>query len=169
MPKLKDKFGYKNIFQTPKVSKVVINVGFGRHTKEKAFIDNLAGSLARITGQKPIMVKAKKSISAFKLKEGTIIGAMSTLRGKRMYDFLDKLINAAFPRVRDFRGISAKIVDRQGNATIGFKEHLAFPEIGAEEMDNIFGLEVCIATTAKNKEEGLELLKLMGMPFKKDE
>ena len=169
MPKLKEKFGYKNTFQTPKIAKVVINVGFGRQSKEKAFVDNIAASLARITGQKPIMVKAKKSISAFKLKEGTVIGSMSTLRGKRMYDFLDKLINATFPRVRDFRGITTKIVDKQGNATIGFKEHLSFPEIGAEEMENVFGLEVCIATTAKNKEEGLELLKLMGMPFKKDE
>ncbi len=169
MPKLKEKFGYKNTFQTPKITKVVINVGFGRQSKEKAFVDSIATSLARITGQKPIMVKAKKSISAFKLKEGTVIGAMSTLRGKRMYDFLDKLINATFPRVRDFRGISTKIVDKQGNATIGLKEHLAFPEIGAEEMENVFGLEVCIATTAKNKEEGLELLKLTGMPFKKDE
>lgn len=169
LPELKKKFSYQNDFQAPKLKKVVVNVGFGRHTKEKAYIDNVLDVLTRITGQRPIKNKAKKSISAFKIREGMIIGASVTLRGKRMLDFTDKLINAAFPRVRDFRGISAKAVDRNGNMTIGFKEHLAFPEIKADEVENIIGLEVSLATSAHTREEGLELFRLMGFPFKKEE
>ncbi len=168
LPKLKEKFGYKNNLQVSKLDKVVINVGVGKHSKEKAYIDNVVDSLSRITGQKPVLTKAKKAISAFKTRQGMVVGVAVILRGKRMYDFTDKLINISFPRVRDFRGISEKQVDRTGNLTIGFREHLAFPEIKAEAVDNVHGLEVSIATTAKTREEGLELFKLMGFPFKKD-
>lgn len=165
--KLKEKFGYKNIFQIPKILKVTLNVGVGRNAKEKAYIDNVLNSLTRISGQKPVLVKAKKSISAFKVRKGMTVGVMVTLRGKRMYDFLDKLINITFPNIRDFRGISDKCLDNKGNITIGFREHIAFPEIRHDEVDHIHGLEVSISTTAKNREEGLELFKLMGFPFKK--
>lgn len=165
-PKLKEKFGYKNIFEIPRLTKVVVNVGFGRHVKEKSYIDNVENSLIRITGQKPILTKAKKSISSFKIREGMIIGACVTLRGKRMHDFVEKLINVSFPRVRDFRGISDKGVDRSGNLTIGFKEHLAFPEIKSDEVENVFGLEISLSTTAKTREEGLEFFRLLGIPFK---
>jgi len=166
--KLKEKFGYVNDLQVPKLKKAVINVGFGRHTKEKSYIDNIESSLSRISGQKPVMTKAKKSISAFKVKEGTVIGAMVSLRGARMYDFIEKLINITFPRVRDFRGIDKKNIDRNGNITVGFKEHIAFPEIGADEVENLVGLEISISTSAKTREEGLELFKLLGFPLKKD-
>jgi large subunit ribosomal protein L5 len=124
--------------------------------------------LTRISGQKPILNKAKKAISAFKIRDGQIIGVSVALRKDRMYDFLEKLINLTFPRVRDFRGISENHVDRNGNITIGFREHLSFPEIKADEVEKIHGLEVSLATTAKTKEEGLELFKLLGFPFKKD-
>ena len=169
VPKLTEKFGYKNVMAVPKLTKVVINVGFGRHSKEKAYIDNVVEVLTRISGQKPIQAKAKKAISAFKIKDGMIIGANVTLRGARMYDFVEKLINITFPRVRDFRGISDKGMDKMGNLTIGFKEYLPFPEIKADEVENIFGLEICLPTTAKTKEEGLEFFRLLGIPFKKDD
>lgn len=168
IPAMKKKFGYKNENQIPKILKVVINVGFGRHVKEKAYIDSIASSLARITGQKAILSKAKKSISAFKLREGTTIGAVVTIRGARMYDFIERLVNITFPRVRDFRGLNSKIIDRNGNLTIGMKEHMAFPEIGADEMEQIHGLEISIPNTANNKDEGFELFKLLGFPFRKD-
>jgi len=167
VPKLKEKFGFKSDLEAPKVNKIVLNVGFGRHTKEKAYIETVVSGLTRMTGQKPILTKAKKSISSFKIREGMTIGAAVTLRGKRMYDFLEKLIHVSFPRVRDFRGISEKSVDRNGNLTIGFKEHISFPEIKADEVENIFGLEVCVNTSSEKREEGLELLKLLGFPFKK--
>lgn len=166
-PKLKKKFGLKNIEEAPKVNKVVINVGFGRHSKEKAYIDAVVDGLGRISGQNPVLTKAKKSVSAFKIREGVVIGAMVTLRGKRMYDFLEKLINISFPRVRDFRGINEKSVDRNGNLSVGFKEHVAFPEIKADVVENVFGLEVCISATGTDREQSLDLLKLMGFPFKK--
>lgn len=165
-PKMKEKFGYKNILAIPKIAKVSINVGVGRFSKDKAYLDNVVSSLSRITGQKPVLCKAKKSISAFKVREGNIVGVMVTLRGKRMNDFIERLVNITFPRVRDFRGINGKSVDRLGNFTIGFRENLAFPEIKAEEIDKVHGMEICIATTAKTREEGFELLKLMGFPFK---
>lgn len=164
--KLKKKFGYDNVMAAPKLSKVTVNVGVGKFSKDKAYLDNAVNNLIRITGQKPVFCKAKKSISAFKVRQGSIVGAMITLRGKRMYDFIEKLINIVFPRVRDFRGIDKKNVDNQGNITIGFKEQLAFPEITADEIEKAHGLEISINTTAKTREEGLELLKLMGFPFK---
>jgi large subunit ribosomal protein L5 len=166
-PKMMETFKYDNVMEIPSVKKVVLNVGFGRHNKEKEYIDNVVSGLTRISGQKPVLTKAKKAISAFKIREGMIIGSSVTLRGEKMYDFLDKLINISFARIRDFRGISDHCIDRTGNMTVGFKEHLAFPEIRADEVDKIFGLEISIHTTAKNREEGLELFKLMGLPFKK--
>lgn len=166
IPAMKEKFGYSNNMQVPKLTKVVINVGFGRHTKEKAYMDNVSEVLTRISGQKPIQTKAKKAISAFKIKDGMIIGTSVTLRGARMYDFVEKLINITFPRVRDFRGISDTGMDNKGNLTIGFREYLPFPEIKADEIENIFGLEISLPTTAKNREEGLEFFKRLGIPFK---
>ncbi|MBU4455522.1 50S ribosomal protein L5 [Patescibacteria group bacterium] len=166
-PKMKEKFGYKNNPAIPKLNKLVVNVGVGRFSKDKAHIDNVVSSLSRITGQKPVLSKAKKSISAFKVREGNIIGVMVTLRGKRMYDFVEKLVNITLPRIRDFRGIDEKVVDNQGNLTIGLREHLAFPEIRADEVEKIHGLEVCISNTAKTREEGLGLFRLLGFPFKK--
>jgi large subunit ribosomal protein L5 len=157
-----------NVMEAPQISKVTLNVGFGRHNKDKAYIEAVQSALTRISGQKPVLTKARQSISSFKIREGMIIGASVTIRGQRMYDFVEKLINATYPRVRDFRGITKKHVDRTGNMTVGFKEHLAFPEIRAEEVDNVFGLEVCLTTSAKTKEEGLRLFELFGFPFKKD-
>ena len=168
VPSLKKEFGFKNSMLVPRLTKVVINVGFGHHLKEKEFVASVEKALTKIAGQKPVLTAAKKSIAAFKIREGLIIGAKVTLRGQQMYDFTDKLVNITFPRVRDFRGISEKAVDRDGNMTIGFKDYSCFPEIRAEEVDNIFGLEVCLTTTAKNKAEGVALFHLMGFPFKKD-
>ncbi len=165
---LSEKFGFSNELLVPHLNKVVLNVGFGHHLKEKEFIASVEKGLTKISGQKIVFTKAKKSISAFKIREGLIIGAKATLRGDRMYDFVDKLVNITFPRVRDFRGISETSVDRNGNLTVGFKEFVAFPEIRVEEVDNVFGLEVCIASSAKNKAEGLELFRLIGFPFKKE-
>ncbi len=166
-PALKEEFGYKNVMQVPKVSKVTVNVGYGRSTKDSAFIDNVIKTLSAISGQAPTHNKAKKSISNFKIREGNDIGASVTLRGKRMYDFLEKMVNVTLPRVKDFRGISPKSFDRQGNYSFGFKEQLAFPEIKMDAIDKIHGMQVVISTTAANKEEGLALLKALGFPFKK--
>lgn len=165
---LREKFGFKNVMETPKLLKVVLNVGVGRNSKEQAYIDNVEKTLVAITGQKPVRTKAKKSISSFKVREGMIVGLKVTLRGQRMYDFVEKLINVSFPRIRDFRGISDKLTDNQGNMTIGLKDHLAFPEIGVDDVDNPHGLEICINSSAKNKAEGQELFKLLGFPFKKE-
>ncbi|HNV12760.1 MAG TPA: 50S ribosomal protein L5 [bacterium] len=169
VPALQDKFNYSNRLLVPKIKKVVINVGFGRRTKDKDYIDNIEKTLVKISGQKPVFTKAKKSISSFKIREGMIIGIMVTLRGERMYHFLDKLINVSFPRVRDFRGISEKSVDKQGNLTVGFKENSAFPEVKVDDINNIHGLEIIVDSTAENKEEGLELFRMFGFPFRKDE
>ncbi|MFA6393655.1 MAG: 50S ribosomal protein L5 [Patescibacteria group bacterium] len=168
LPKLKEKFGYKNAMQAPRITKVAINVGVGRNAKEKAYIDEVVKSVGRIAGQKPVETKAKKSIATFKVRQGMIVGVAVTLRGRRMYDFLEKLVNISFPRVRDFRGISQSQVDRTGNLSVGFREHIVFPEIRADEVDNVHGLEICVATTAKTRDEGLYLLKLMGFPFKEE-
>lgn len=168
LPKLKKDFNFKNDFVAPRLNKVVLNVGFGSHAKEKEYLENIATSLSKITGQKAVFTLAKKSVSAFKIREGMTIGAKVTLRGDRMYDFVDKLVNITFPRVRDFRGISPKAVDRTGNLTIGIKDQAAFPEIKVEDIVNNFGLEICLSTSTKNREESLELYHLMGFPFKKD-
>ncbi|MDD2680723.1 MAG: 50S ribosomal protein L5 [Patescibacteria group bacterium] len=169
VPQLKERFGYKNNLLVPRLQKVVINIGFGKHAKEKEAISSIEKALTKISGQKPVMTKAKKSVSAFKLRQGQIIGSVVTLRGERMYDFIDKLVNVTFPRVRDFRGISDHGVDRTGNITIGFKDYSAFPELRPEDVDNVYGLEISINTNAKNREEGLALFTALGFPFKKNE
>jgi len=168
LPKLIEELKLKNVTEAPKMVKVVLNVGFGRHNKDKAYIKNVVGALEKITGQKPILTKARQSISSFKIREGMVIGACVTLRKDRMYDFIEKLVRVTFPRVRDFRGISDKHIDRTGNITIGFKEYIAFPEISSDEVENVFGLEVCIHTTAKTREQGLALFQMLEFPFKKD-
>jgi len=166
VPKLKEKFNYTNPMQIPKIQKIVINMGLGEAIHNIKIIDSAVEELKLISGQQPVVTRAKKSIASFKLREGMPIGCMVTLRKKRMYDFLDKLVNVALPRVRDFRGISGKAFDGAGNYSLGVKEQLIFPEIEYDKIDKIKGLNVSIVTTAKNNEEGKELLKLMGMPFK---
>ena len=166
VPALKKELGYKNVMQAPRVEKVVLNVGYGKHVKEKKYIDHVEKTLTMVSGQKPVHNKTTKSISNFKIRSGMSIGASVTMRGESMYEFLYKLVNLAFPRVRDFRGISPKSFDRQGNYSVGLKEQLAFPEITAEMNDIIHGLEITIVTNAKTKEEGLALLKKLGFPFK---
>ncbi len=166
VPALQAEFGYTNIMQVPKVTKVTINVGYGRQHKDKAFIENLEKTLTLISGQKPMHNKAKKSISNFKIREGLAIGVSVTLRGPRMYDFLQKLIHISLPRVRDFRGIDPKSFDVQGNYTLGFKESAAFPEVVVDSLDKIHGLQIVITTNAHNKAEGRALLKGLGFPFR---
>ena len=153
----------------PRLIKVVINTGVGINAKDKGFIDGAAESLKKISGQKPVMTKAKQSISAFKTRKGMVVGAAVTLRNKRMYDFVEKLINITFPRIRDFRGIKPGQVDQQGNLTVGLKEQVAFPEIKSDEVDNSIGLGICLSTSAKNREQGLEFFRLMGFPFGPEE
>ncbi|HLD60805.1 MAG TPA: 50S ribosomal protein L5 [Patescibacteria group bacterium] len=167
VPALQKELGYKNVMEVPRVSKVVVNAGIGRFIKEANFIENVEKTLAKITGQKPVRTKAKQSISNFKIREGQEIGVMVTLRGPRMYQFLERLVNVTFPRVRDFHGISDKGFDRQGNYTIGFKENVAFPEVKMEEIEKIHGLQLIINTNAKDKESGKALLKHLGFPFTK--
>lgn len=164
-PKLKEQFGYANVHQIPRIEKVVVSVGIGSALREPAIIETVQETLKRITGQKPLMTKAKKSIASFKLREGAVIGAKVTLRGKRMYEFLDKLINVVFPRVRDFRGVPFSVMDKQGNASIGFAEHVVFPEIAPDEVENTHGVQVTITTTAKSDDEGKALLVGLGFPF----
>lgn len=166
-PQLKEKFQFSNVNQIPKITKVVLNMGLGEAIQNIKILDSAVEELTAIAGQHPIVTKAKKSIAAFKLREGMPIGCMVTLRRKRMYDFLEKLINIALPRVRDFRGISAKAFDGAGNYSLGIKEHIIFPEVDYDKIDKIKGLNISIVTTAKNDEEGRELLALMGMPFRK--
>lgn len=165
-PKLRETFGYANLFQVPKLSKVVLNVGFGRHVKEANYKEQVVKTLSRISGQKPVLTKAKKSISNFKIREGMEIGAMVTLRGPAMYDFLYKLVHLTLPRVRDFRGLSPKGFDGKGNYTFGFKENLPFPEMGMESADIVHGLQVVVSTTASRDDEALALLTQLGFPFK---
>lgn len=161
-------FGFDNDNLIPRLQKVVINVGVGKSAKEKEFLAYVARALETITGQKAVFTLAKKSISAFKVREGMTVGIKVTLRGQRMHDFIEKLVGITFPRVRDFRGIDEKIVDRTGNMTIGFKDFSAFPEIKVENVEAIFGLEVCVSSTARNKAEGVALYKALGFPFKKN-
>lgn len=167
VPAMMKEFSYKNVMQVPKITGVVLNVGYGRHVKEANFADNVVKTLTKISGQKPVLTKSKKSISNFKIREGQEIGAMVSLRGPRMYQFLEKLVGITFPRVKDFRGISPKSFDRQGNYTIGFKENLAFSEVKVEEIDKMHGLQVIVKTSAKNEAEGRALLKHLGFPFEK--
>lgn len=163
---LKKELNVKNPMALPKVEKVVINIGLGRVLKDEKFLEIVMRDLALITGQKPKNTLAKKSIANFKTREGMIIGAMVTLRGTRMYDFISRLVNIALPRTHDFRGIDVKSLDKKGNLTIGVKEHIVFPEISGEEVRNIFGFEITITVKAKNKEEALALYKAVGFPMK---
>lgn len=163
---MKSEFGYKNAMQAPKIQKVVISSGVGS-VKDKKKIELIADRLSKITGQKPALRQAKKSIASFKIRQGDPVGVSVSLRGTRMYGFLDKLLNIALPRTKDFRGIESKIVDSIGNATIGIKEHTVFPETVDEELKDVFGMAVTVVTTAKSKEEAKEFFDLIGVPFKK--
>ncbi len=166
MPALTEKFGYKNVMQLPKVEKIIINMGVGEAVGNPKALDSAVADLTAIAGQKPLLTRAKRSLAAWKLREGMPIGCKVTLRGTRMYQFLDKFMNVALPRVRDFRGVSDKAFDGRGNYAVGLKEQLIFPEIEYDKIDKIRGMNIVIVTTAKTDEEARELLKLMGMPFK---
>ncbi len=166
IPEIKKKFGYKNDLAVPKIIKVIVNTGVGSIKDEKQ-VEVIEKQLALITGQKPVKRTAKKSIASFKIRQGALVGYSATLRGQRMYDFLDRMLNIAIPRIGDFRGLDSKAVDEAGNLSIGFKEHTIFPEISEEEIKMIFGLQAVIVTSAKTREEALELFKLLGFPFKK--
>jgi large subunit ribosomal protein L5 len=173
IPEMKEKFGYKTVMAVPKIEKVVINTGIGKlaatktSDEQKKIFSSVLEDLAAITGQKAVLTKAKKSISVFKVREGMPVGAKVSLRGKRMYDFLERLINIAFPRVRDFSGIDLKSFDQKGNLTVAFREQSVFPEISPEKTRVLFGFEIVIVTSTNNKEQGIELLRLMGFPLKK--
>ena len=160
-----DKFHYKNVMEIPKIEKVIINMGVGEAVTNSKALETAVAQLTTIAGQKPVVTKAKKSIAAFKLREGMPIGTNVTLRGARMYYFLDKLMNIALPRVRDFRGVSATAFDGRGNYALGLKEQLIFPEIEYDKVDKVQGMDIIIVTTAKTDEEARELLRLLGMPF----
>jgi large subunit ribosomal protein L5 len=166
-PALMQKFNYTTVMQVPKIEKVVINMGVGEAVGNSKILDVAVDELQRIAGQKPVVTRAKKSIAGFKLREGMPIGAKVTLRGERMYHFLDKLFNVSLPRVRDFRGVSNKAFDGRGNYTLGLKEQLIFPEIEYDKVDKIRGMDIVIVTTAKSDEEARELLTQLGMPFVK--
>ena len=166
-PALFKKFGYKGVMETPKLDKIVINVGCGEAKDDQKKIDAIMGDLSQITGQKPVICRAKKAIANFKLREGNIIGVKVTLRGETMYEFLDRFFNIALPRVRDFRGINPNSFDGRGNYSVGIKEQLIFPEIEYEKIDAIRGMDINFVTTAKTDEEAKELLTLMGAPFAK--
>jgi len=167
VPTLQKEFDYNNPMQVPTVHKVVVNIGMGEAIQNAKAMDAAVSDLASITGQRPVITRAKRSVAAFKLREGMQIGCMVTLRGDRMYYFLDKLINVALPRLRDFQGISPEAFDGRGNYTLGLREQLVFPEIDYDKVDKVRGMEVSIVTTARTDEEGRRLLRLMGMPFKK--
>ena len=166
VPRLKEKFGYRNVMQVPKLSKVVVNMGLGDAIENVKVIETAAAEMAIITGQKPVVTKARKSIANFKLREGVPIGVMVTLRRDQMYNFIDKLIAIALPRVRDFKGVSPRGFDGRGNYTLGIREQIMFPEVNYDKIDKIRGMNITIVTTARTDEEGLELLRLMGMPFR---
>ncbi|MDP3058296.1 MAG: 50S ribosomal protein L5 [bacterium] len=166
LPALQAKFGYENVMQIPSVEKIVLNMGVGKAIGNSKILDAAAKELATISGQKPVITRAKQSISNFKLREGMAIGAKVTLRGERMYQFLDKFMNINLPRVRDFRGVSPKSFDGRGNYTLGVKEQLIFPEIDYDKVDQVQGMDVTIVTTARTDEEAKQLLTLLGMPFR---
>ena len=166
IPALTKEFGYKNVMAVPKIEKVSVNIGLGEATQNAKIMDAAVNELGQIAGQRPVITKAKKSIAAFKLREGMSIGTMVTLRGERMYEFLDRLMNVALPRVRDFRGVSTKSFDGRGNYTLGIKDQLIFPEIDYNKVDKVKGMNISITTTAKTDAEGLALLRHMGMPFR---
>jgi large subunit ribosomal protein L5 len=165
-PKLAEQFKYQSTMQIPKLKKIVVNMGLGEAIQNIKILDSAAEELAQLTGQKAVITRARQSIAAFKLRKGMPIGCMVTLRGDRMYEFFDKLVNVALPRVRDFRGISSKALDGRGNYTLGIKEHIIFPEIDYDKIDKIKGMNITIVTSARTDDEARTLLSLMGMPFK---
>ena len=166
VPALTKEFGYKNVMAVPKLAKISVNIGLGEATQNAKLMDGAVTELGQIAGQKPVVTKARKSIAAFKLREGMAIGCMVTLRGDRMYEFFDRLVNVALPRVRDFRGVSSKSFDGRGNYTLGIKEQLIFPEIDYAKVEKTKGMNISITTSARTDAEGLALLKQMGMPFR---
>ena len=166
-PALMKKFGYKSVMQIPKIEKVVVNVACGEARDNSMFLDAIVSDIRQITGQQPVLCKAKKSVANFKLREGMTIGAKVTLRGEKMYEFIDRFFNLALPRVRDFRGINPNAFDGRGNYSVGIKEQLIFPEIDYDKIDKVRGMDICFVTTANTDEEARELLTLMGAPFEK--
>ncbi|GIU79730.1 MAG: 50S ribosomal protein L5 [Bryobacteraceae bacterium] len=168
IPALMKEFGYKNVMSVPKLEKITVNIGLGEATQNPKLMDGAVQELAQITGQKPVVTKARKSVAAFKLREGMSIGCMVTLRGDRMYEFLDRLMNISLPRVRDFRGVSTRSFDGRGNYTLGLKDQFIFPEISYEKVEKVKGMNICITTTAKTDAEALALLKQLGMPFRQN-
>ena len=166
MPQLTKQFGYKSVMQVPRISKIVLNMGVGEATSDKKLLENAAGDMQKISGQKPVVTKAKKAIAAFKIREGYPIGCMVTLRGDRMYEFLDRLISIALPRVRDFRGMSGRAFDGRGNYNMGVKEQIIFPEIEYDKIDALRGMNITITTTAKTDAEAKALLAAFKFPFK---
>jgi large subunit ribosomal protein L5 len=167
VPEMVKAFGYRNVMQVPRIQKVVINIGAGDAKDNAKLMDQIAEDLGRITGQKPVITRAKKSIANFHLREGMPVGCKVTLRGERMYEFLDRMISVALPRVRDFKGVSAKGFDGRGNYTLGVTEHIIFPEVDLEKVEKVKGMNISIATTAKTDEECRDLLRRFGMPFRK--
>lgn len=167
LPLLREEFGYKNPMQVPKLKKIVVNVGMGEAAKTPELLDEAVGELQMITGQKPIVTRARKSIANFHLRAGMPIGCSVTLRGDRMYEFFDRLVSASLPRIRDFRGVSDKAFDGRGNYTLGLKEQIMFPEIHYDKVKNVHGMDICIVSSASTDEEALALLRHMGMPFRK--
>ena len=168
VPAMQKKFGYKNVHEIPKLDKVVINMGVGEATQDRKHIENAANDLALIAGQKPVITKAKQSNASFKIRDGQAIGCKVTLRRQQMYEFMDRFITIALPRVRDFRGVSAKSFDGRGNYAVGMQEHIVFPEISYDKVDKIRGMDIVVCTTAKTDDEARELLRLFKMPFKKN-
>ena len=167
IPALKREFGYTNPMQVPRIEKVVLNVGLGEAVSNAKLIEVVCNEIGAITGQKPVVTKARKSIASFKLRQGMPIGVTVTLRRDRMYEFLDRLMNIALPRVRDFRGVSSKAFDGKGNYTLGIKEHIIFPEIAIDKIEKVYGMNICVVTSARTDDEARSLLKYLGMPFKK--
>jgi len=167
MPAMKEKFGYKNNLSVPRIEKVTINTGIGKFMQDEKAIEEIVSDLMLISGQKPVFTQAKKAIAGFKIRKGLKVGLMVTLRGRRAFDFAQRLISLALPRSRDFRGIEQKSIDTHGNLNVGLKEQIIFPEISNENIRNIFGMQITLKTTAKTHEEGVELFKLMGFPIKK--
>lgn len=168
IPALMKEFGYKNIMSVPKLDKITVNIGLGEATQNPKLMDGAVQELAQITGQKPVITRARKSVAAFKLREGMSIGCMVTLRGDRMYEFLDRLMNVALPRVRDFRGLSTRSFDGRGNYTLGMRDQFVFPEISYEKVEKVKGMNICITTTAETDSEALALLRQLGMPFRQN-
>jgi len=166
LPALREEFGYRNVLEVPRLEKIVVNVGLGEGSRTPELLDAAAEELAAITGQRPVITRARKSIANFRLRQGMPVGCRVTLRGARMYEFLDRLVNASLPRIRDFRGVSPKAFDGRGNYTLGLKEQILFPEIEYDKVSNVHGMDVCIVSTAKTDEEARALLRHFGMPFR---